>query len=119
MWERRSPGNPGIAAARLVNGQHAQRDVPDEVAVAGVARGDVVLELVEFPDVVQQGARNHEIDVRVVCGGQKAPGVCHLEHVLEEAAAIGVVHGHRRRPHAQPGFACVDHAVEQRTHERI
>ena len=77
---------------RRANHHRAERDVADEIAFARVARRAVVFELLELADVVQQRAGGQQILVGAVGGAERERRSRDRQDVLEEPAAIGVVH---------------------------
>ena len=98
----------------LAHHHQAKGDVPDEVAVAGVAdRAVVVGQLLQLADVVDDRTGQQQVLAGAVEAGQGDAGRGHRQHVFEESAAIGVVNLLRRGPLAQRRLVVGEDAAEQ------
>ncbi len=63
-----------MAAARFPHHDKPKGDVPDHVAFARVSRDDVVVELLQLPDIVEDGTCKHKVGVGAVMAGKsRAP----------------------------------------------
>ena len=93
--------------------------MPDQVALARVARRAVVVDLLHLADVVQDGAGNEQVGVGAVGGGDGQRHADDAQDVFEQAATVGMVHGLRRGPDAEPLTVVGDDAGEQRADARI
>ena len=92
-------GEAADTFGRLAHHHEPERDVTDEVAVARVADGAVVVgELLQLADVVDNRAGHEQILAGAVVCRQGLPRRGHREHVLEQPAAVGVVHRLGGRP---------------------
>ena len=114
-------GKARDAVDRLAHHDQPEADVADEVAVARVgARRRLVVQFLQLADVVEQHAGEHDIFVaRRSARASWRADVRHLQLVLEQPAAIGVMNALRRRPLAQLGLVIGDDAIEQHADVRI
>ena len=106
-------------AAGLVDHQRPQRDVSDKVALARVARGGLIVELLQLADVVHERADHDEVGVGAVEPRERAARFRHLQDVLEEAAPIRVVDGAGCRPDAQARLVGAHQILGKRAHVRV
>ena len=97
LWNRRHRG---------AHHHRAERDVADEISVARVARRSVVVELFELSDIVQQRAGGQQILIGAIRGAERQRRSGDRQNVLEKPAAVGVVHGQRRRPDRSLSACC-------------
>ena len=110
----RSGSSLALSAARCGE-LEAQDDVPGEDAVPAPPGSQRPLVLDRLARVVQENSGHREVGIHLGIERQKgAPGSGHVDGVLEQAVAVGMVHLHGRGRRAEG----VAQFVEDRPHGR-
>ena len=119
MLEQRSQSLRKIrhGANLVVDHPHPDDDVADQLSFGAVAEAAIIRQLVDFADIVQNDAREQQVDVDIaIMGSQEFRDRAHGQHMLDKPSEEGVMNafGGRRDFEAARDFGIVHEAFEKR-----